>query len=202
MPQSYFASGFWFGVLVAASGSAIIVLWVGLALGAGRIAKRRGYPRAAGLGAGALTGPLAVIGFALLPSRRRVHRRGHPLVHPATQRANVELVRRALEGDQDVLDERMAWHFQSPYRESVLHFDGKYQYTTGWLNLRRAATGDSFRQRAAAIWPLGDDLVVAHVEVAMTENDVPRQGSSVVVYRVADGAVIEGFDIPSAALVG
>jgi hypothetical protein len=35
----------------------------------------------------------------------------------------------------------------------------------------------------------------------MTENNVPREGTGVVVYRVADGAVIEGFDIPSASLV-
>jgi hypothetical protein len=35
----------------------------------------------------------------------------------------------------------------------------------------------------------------------MTTDDTLRQGSSVIVYRVAHGAVIEGFDIPSASLV-
>jgi hypothetical protein len=202
MRDAYVAAGFWFGVLVAAVGAVIIFVWVGLALGAGRVANRRGYPRAAGLAVGVLTGPLAIAGFALLPSRRRAPRGARQTVNIATQRANVAVVRRTLEWDQDVLDEHMAWHFQSPYREGARHFEGKHAYTTAWLDLRRAATRDTFRQRAAAIWPLGDDLVVAHVEVAMTVDDMPRQGSSVVVYRVADGAVVEGFDIPSASLFG
>jgi hypothetical protein len=192
MRQSYFASGFWFGVVLAASAAAIICLWIGLALGAARVAKRRGYPRAAGLAGGVLTGPVAILGFAVLPARRRV----------AAQRANVAIVRRALDSDPDVLDEHLAWHFQSPYRGSTRHFEGKHQYTTEWLDRPHAANEGSFHQRAAAIWPLGDDLVVAHMEVAMTIDDIPHQGSSVLVYRVANGAVVEGFDIPSASLFG
>jgi hypothetical protein len=199
MPESYFASGFWFGVLVAVAGSVIIILWVGLALAAGRVAKRRGYSRTGGIAAGIFTGPLAVAGFALLPSRRRARGWTGRSADIATQQRNVELVRRSLEWDQDVLDEHVTWHFQSPYREFVLHTEGRYEFANAWLNIHEGATG--LRQRAAAIWPLGDDLVVAHVEVAMTGDNVPRQDDSVVVYRLADGAVIEGFDIPSASLL-
>ncbi len=112
----------------------------------GNALEAAGYPRTAGFATGVLTGPLAIAGFALLPSPRRVPRGARQRVNIADQQANVEIVRRALEWDQDVLDEHMAWHFQSPFRESVLHFEGKNEYTTAWLDMRRAATGDCFRQ--------------------------------------------------------
>jgi hypothetical protein len=35
----------------------------------------------------------------------------------------------------------------------------------------------------------------------MTIGDVRHQGSSVVVYRLADGVIVEGFDIPSLSLL-
>ena len=75
VPQSYFVSGFWVGVVVGASGAAVLWLWVRLARAAGAIANRRGYPRFAGVAVGLLTGPLAIATFALLPSRRGAHHR-------------------------------------------------------------------------------------------------------------------------------
>ena len=39
-----------------------------------------------------------------------------------------------------------------------------------------------------------------HVEVAMTIGDARYQGTSVLVYRLAGGVIIEGFDIPSPSL--
>jgi hypothetical protein len=59
---------FWFGVVVGVA--AAICLWVTLAVIAGVVAHRRGYPRVAGLAIGLLTGPLAIVAVALLPSRR------------------------------------------------------------------------------------------------------------------------------------
>jgi len=72
VPQTYFVSGFWFGVAAGVGSSMIFWLWVTLARAAGAVANRRGYPRLAGVAAGILTGPLAIVAFALLPSRPRV----------------------------------------------------------------------------------------------------------------------------------
>jgi uncharacterized protein len=117
-----------------------------------------------------------------------------------TQQAKVEIVRRALEWDPDVLAEDMVWHFQSPYRDFVAHFEGKSAAMNDWITMRDDATGGTFRQRPVEIWSLGDDLVAVHVEVEMSIGGTPRTGSSVVVYRLADGLVVEGFDIPSRSL--
>lgn len=57
----YFVSGFWVGVAVGVAASVVLWLWVRLARAAGAIANRRGYPRLAGLAAGLLTGPLAIV---------------------------------------------------------------------------------------------------------------------------------------------
>lgn len=117
-----------------------------------------------------------------------------------TQEANVQLVRRAFEWDPAVLADDMVWHFQSPVREFVAHFEGKDHAVNDWVRMRDQSTGGTFTQRVMDIWPVGDDLVVAHVEVDMTIDDVRHQGPSVLVYRLAGGVIIEGFDIPSPSL--
>jgi uncharacterized protein len=118
----------------------------------------------------------------------------------ATQQANVEIVRRALEWDPDVLAEDMVWHFQSPYRDFVAHFEGKHTAMNDWITMRDDATGGTFRQRPVEFWSLAEDLVAVHVDVEMSIGGVRHSGSSVVVYRLADGLVVEGFDIPSRSL--
>jgi hypothetical protein len=118
----------------------------------------------------------------------------------ATQNPNVEIVRRALEWDPDVLAEDMVWHFQCPVPDFVAHFEGKEKALKDWIKMRDDATGGTFKQRAVDIWPIADDLVAVHVDVEMSVGDAPRRGSSVVVYRLANGLVVEGFDIASSSL--
>jgi len=61
-------------------------------------------------------------------------------------------------------------------------------------------TSGTFSKRLTDVWAVGDDLVVAHVEVTMTIGGKDHNGSSVVVYRIAGGVVVEGFDTPSASI--
>jgi hypothetical protein len=117
----------------------------------------------------------------------------------STQRGNVALIRRALDSDPDVLSDRVVSHFQPQQPDLVMHFEGKDDVTRDLPRMLDDVTGGTFTKRAVDIWPVGEDLVVAHVEVDMTIGDV-RHGSSVVVYRLVDGLIVEGFDIPSASL--
>jgi hypothetical protein len=106
-----------------------------------------------------------------------------------------------LDSDPDALADNIVWHFQSPHPELVTHFEGKEKVLKDWPRMLDDLTDGTFDKRVVDIWPLGEDLVVAHVEIEMTIGDVRHQGSSVVVYRLADGVIIEGFDIPSASLL-
>lgn len=119
---------------------------------------------------------------------------------PSTSGDNVELIRRALASDPTALAGNVVWHFQSPVPELVAHFEGRDAVMNDWPKMLDEATGGTFKKRLVDVWTVGNDLVVAHVEVEMTIDGVQRKGSSVVVYRVLDGAVIEGFDIPSASI--
>ena len=118
----------------------------------------------------------------------------------STQRGNVELIRNALDSDPDALADDVVWHFQPPQHDLVMHFEGKDKVTNDWPRMLDDLTDGTFNKRAVDIWPVGEDLVVAHFEVEMTIGDVRHQGNSVVVYRLADGGIIEGFDIPSTSL--
>jgi hypothetical protein len=66
-----------------------------------------------------------------------------------------------------------------------------------WSRMLDDLTDGTFNKRAVDIWPVGENLVVAHIDVEMTIGNARHQGSTVVVYRLAGGVVIEGFDIPS-----
>ncbi|MDQ1382284.1 MAG: hypothetical protein QOG65_1558 [Actinomycetota bacterium] len=73
MTQSDVAAVFWYGVAAGVAGCVALWVWTRMARLAGLLARRRGYPRLAGIVAGLLTGPLAIATFAILPSRHRVH---------------------------------------------------------------------------------------------------------------------------------
>jgi len=120
---------------------------------------------------------------------------------PSTPVSNVELVRRAFQSNEPtLLAEGVVWHFLPAASEPPVHFEGREQVTVGWPTMLEQLTSGTFHKQLMDVWPVGEDLVVAHVEVEMTMNGVRRAGSTVVVYRVADGVVVEGFDIPSASV--
>jgi hypothetical protein len=119
---------------------------------------------------------------------------------PSAQDDNVEIVRRAIESDRDAVAENIVWHFQSPIPEQVTHFQGREEVMHNWPQFLNDLTAGTFAKRLVNIWPVGDDLAVAHFEVEMTIDGTHRKGSAVVVYRLADGRVTEGFDIPSASI--
>ena len=115
----------------------------------------------------------------------------------STQEDNLDIVRRAIEADPEAVAENIVWHFQSPIPSEVMHFEGRQIVMKDWPQFLHDLTGGSFAKRLINTWAVGVDLVVAHFEVDMTIDGVHRQGSTVVVYRLGEGGVIEAFDIPS-----
>jgi hypothetical protein len=118
----------------------------------------------------------------------------------SSQTANVAVVRRVLSSDSDAVAEDVLWHFLSSIPELVAHFEGRDHAMTDVPKMLDDLTGGTFSKRVVDVWPVGSDLIVAHVEVEMVIDGVQHAGSSVIVYRVADGMVVEGFDIPSASI--
>jgi hypothetical protein len=118
----------------------------------------------------------------------------------ATASENVAVVRQALASGGDAMAEDVLWHFLSPIPGRVAHFEGREQAMTEWPKMLDDLTGGTFSKRIVDVWPVGGDLVVAHVEVELSMEGVHHAGSAVTVCRVADGRVVEVFDIPSASI--
>ena len=116
------------------------------------------------------------------------------------QAQNVAVVHRALASDLDAVAEDVSWHFLSPVAELVSHYEGRHQAMVEVPQMLADLTDGTFAKRVIDVLPVGRDLAVAHVEVEMTIEGVEHSGSSVIVYRVAGGKVVEGFDIPSASI--
>ena len=118
----------------------------------------------------------------------------------ATPSENVAVVRQALDSAGDAIAENVVWHFLSPVPELAAKYVGRDQVTIDWPTMLDEVTGGTFSKRIVDVWPIGSDLVVAHLEVAMSVEGVDHAGSAVTVCRVADGRVVEVFDIPSASI--
>ena len=116
------------------------------------------------------------------------------------QAENVAVVRRVLSSDWDAVADDVLWHFLSPIPELVAHFEGRDQAMIEVPRMLDELTGGTFSTSVVDVWPVGSDLVVAHVEVEMSIDGVRHAGRSVIVCRVADGMVGEWFDIPSASI--
>jgi hypothetical protein len=116
------------------------------------------------------------------------------------QAQNVAVVHRHLSSDPDAVTDDVSWHFLSPLPDLVSHYEGRHQAMVEVPQMLAALTAGTFSKRVIDVWPVGSDLAVAHVDVEMTIDGVEHSGSSVIVYRLADGKVVEGFDIPSASI--
>jgi hypothetical protein len=52
----------------------------------------------------------------------------------------------------------------------------KTKVINDWPRMLEDLTDGTFNNRAVDTWPVGEDLVVAHIEVEMTIGDVRHQG--------------------------
>ena len=58
-------------------------------------------------------------------------------------------------------------------------------------------TGGTFHVEPVAIIPIGNELVVTHVQDSMTLEGQPMKLDAVVVWRIINGSIAEAWDIPA-----
>ena len=119
-----------------------------------------------------------------------------------TLHPNIQLLNRLditdLTSAEDLFAEDFVWHYFNPNLPEV---EGDY---VGIGGLRKffarlaGGTGGTFRVEPISATPVGDELIVVR-----TRNTMELEGSSiavdvVVVWRVVDAKIAEGWDIPSA----
>jgi ketosteroid isomerase-like protein len=114
--------------------------------------------------------------------------------------SNVAVVRTAFEDEGVSMAEDVVWHFLAAVPELLATFEGRDAVTVQLPEMLHQLTGGTFRSELIDVWAVGDDLAEAHIKVAMDIDGEHHGGSTVVVYRIADGIIVEGFDIPSAAI--
>ena len=90
------------------------------------------------------------------------------------------------------------WHYYNPNLPDV---EGDYVGVEGlkqFFGKVAGETGGSFKVKPVSATPIGEELVVVHTRNNMVHRDKAIAIDVVVVWRMVDGKISEGWDIPSA----
>ncbi len=117
-------------------------------------------------------------------------------IHP-----NLKLLMRFNPNDPEssagLFAEDFVWHYFNPRLPEI---EGDY---TGFAGLKRffqkmAKKSDaSFKVNPVTAIPIGNELLVSHVQNTMTLEGGPLAINAVVVWRFVDGQIAEAWDIPA-----
>lgn len=102
-----------------------------------------------------------------------------------------------LAGAVDLFTDNFVWHFFNP---QLPHIQGDYAGVEGlqtFFQKLAEATGETFHVEPISITPIGDELVVTHVQDTMKINGQAIALDAVVVWRIVDGNIAEAWDIPA-----
>ena len=89
------------------------------------------------------------------------------------------------------------WHF---FNAQLPNIQGDYVGVEGlqaFFEKLAVLTGGSFQVEPVAIIPIGNELVVTHVQDSMTLDGQPIKLDAVVVWRIVNGYIAEAWDIPA-----
>ena len=122
-----------------------------------------------------------------------------------TEHTNIELLKRLdtylssnnIAGAADLFSDSFVWHF---FNSQLPDIQGDYVGIDGWqvfFEKLAVVTGGTFRVETVAIMPVGDELVVTHVQDSMILRGQPIKLDAVVVWRIVNGRIAEAWDIPS-----
>ena len=104
---------------------------------------------------------------------------------------------RDLSATADLFADGFVWHDVNPMLPGL---EGDY---VGLNGLRRffeiigGTTSGTFKITPVSAAPIGDELVVVHVQNSMTRDNQPLLIDAVVVWRFVNGKIAEAWDIPA-----
>ena len=105
---------------------------------------------------------------------------------------------RDLNASAALFSDDFVWHYFNPKLPDV---EGDYLGVDGlkkFFAIIAGKTGGTFRVEPISGVNFGDELVVVHARDTMEFEDNPIALDVAVVWRVVDGKIAEGWDIPSA----
>ncbi|MBQ4820280.1 nuclear transport factor 2 family protein [Aquimarina sp. MMG016] len=97
----------------------------------------------------------------------------------------------------DILAEDAVWHYFNP---ELPELQGDYIGLEGFMGFFKkmaTKTEGTFKVNPISITPVGDELVVTHVKNSMVFEDQQMEIDAIVVWRIVDGKIKEGWDIPA-----
>jgi len=97
----------------------------------------------------------------------------------------------------EVIAEDAVWHFFNPKLPEI---QGDYVGVEGFIdffNKMAVNTAGTFKAHPVSATPVGDELVVVHVEDSMLLKGEKIEIDAVVVWRIVDGKIKEAWDIPA-----
>ena len=114
---------------------------------------------------------------------------------------NVSLLSRLdlgdLAGSADLFSEGFVWHY---FNSRLPDIQGDYVGVAGlqtFFEKLGATTDGTFRVEPISITPVGDELVVTHVQNRLVVESTPIAVDAVVVWRMVGGRIAEAWDIPA-----
>ena len=117
---------------------------------------------------------------------------------------NIDLIRplpalipNRLHEAKDRFADSFVWHY---FNQEIPDLAGDYEGFDGlcaFFDKLGALTGGTFSVNAKDVWAIGDELVVAHANPAMTLEGQTFETDAAVVWRIVDGRIAEAWDIPA-----
>lgn len=105
---------------------------------------------------------------------------------------------RDLNTSASLFSEDFVWHY---FNHKLPNVEGDYIGVDGlkkFFAIIAGKTGGTFKVEPISATPVGEELVVVRTRNTMELEDTSIAVDVVVVWRVVDGKIAEGWDIPSA----
>ena len=104
---------------------------------------------------------------------------------------------RDLDASAAIFSDDFVWHFFNPRLPDV---QGDYVGVEGLKAFFKAMAGKtkgSFNVQPVSVTPVGNELLVVHVQDTMDLGGVSVETDAVVVWRIVGGKITEAWDIPA-----
>ena len=103
-----------------------------------------------------------------------------------------------MDSSAELISDDFVWHY---FNHNLPDVEGDYSGVEGLKQFFGKVAGETngtFKVEPVSATPIGEELVVVHTRNSMVRNDNAITIDVVVVWRMVDGKICEGWDIPSA----